>query len=93
MKEKLLAAQRGGIKIVLIPEENVKDLAEIPDNIKGTLDLRPVKWFDQVLEIALEVNPKELCQQKEENAPEDVVISQQSSAVSEELNSTNVTKH
>ncbi len=93
LKEKLLAAQRGGIKIVLIPEENVKDLAEIPDNIKGTLDLRPVKWFDQVLEIALEVNPKTICQQKEETELEDVVISQQSVVSNEELNSTNVTKH
>ena len=53
LKEKLLAAHRGGIKTVLIPEENVKDLAEIPDNIKNRLDIHPVKWIDQVLEMAL----------------------------------------
>ena len=50
LKEKLLAAHRGGIKTVLIPEENVKDLTEIPDNIKNRLDIHPVKWIDQVLE-------------------------------------------
>ena len=50
LKEKLLAAHRGGIKTVLIPEENVKDLAEIPDNIKNRLDIHPVKWIDQVLD-------------------------------------------
>ncbi len=57
LKEKLLAAQRGGIKVVLIPEENIKDLAEIPDNIKNKLDIHPVKWIDQVLEMALERKP------------------------------------
>ncbi|MFZ5503031.1 MAG: endopeptidase La [Pseudomonadota bacterium] len=60
LKEKLLAAQRGGIKIVLIPEENTKDLAEIPDNIKNKLDIHPVKWIDQVLELALERKPEPL---------------------------------
>jgi ATP-dependent Lon protease len=58
LKEKLLAAQRGGIKIVLIPEENTKDLAEIPDNIKNKLDIHPVRWIDQVLEMALERKPE-----------------------------------
>ncbi len=57
LKEKLLAAHRGGIKIVLIPEDNVKDLAEIPDNIKNRLDIHPVKWIDQVLDLALERKP------------------------------------
>jgi ATP-dependent Lon protease len=57
LKEKLLAAQRGGIKIVLIPEENVKDLAEIPDKVKNSLDIHPVKWIDQVLDMALERKP------------------------------------
>lgn len=57
LKEKLLAAHRGGIKIVMIPEPNVKDLAEIPENIKNRLDIHPVKWIDQVLEIALERMP------------------------------------
>ena len=60
LKEKLLAAHRGGIKIVLIPEENVKDLVEIADNIKSKLDIRPVKWIDQVLENALERAPEPL---------------------------------
>jgi ATP-dependent Lon protease len=59
LKEKLLAAQRGGIKVVLIPEENTKDLAEIPDNIKNKLEIHPVKWIDQVLEMALERMPEE----------------------------------
>jgi ATP-dependent Lon protease len=58
LKEKLLAAHRGGIKTVLIPEQNVKDLAEIPENIKNYLDIHPVKWIDEVLELALERVPK-----------------------------------
>ena len=57
LKEKLLAAHRGGIKTVLIPEDNVKDLAEIPDNIKSRLEIIPVKWIDKVLELALERHP------------------------------------
>jgi len=57
LKEKLLAALRGGIKTVLIPEENVKDLQEIPDNVKSGLEIVPVKWIDKVLEIALERSP------------------------------------
>ncbi len=58
LKEKLLAAHRGGIKTVMIPEQNVKDLVEIPDNVKNRLDIHPVKWIDQVLEIALERLPE-----------------------------------
>jgi len=54
LKEKLLAAHRGGIATVLIPSENEKDLAEIPDNIKDKLDIRAVKWIDEVLDVALE---------------------------------------
>src|SRR6185369_13038366 len=57
LKEKLLAAHRGGIKTVMIPEENVKDLVDIPDNIKNKLEIVPVKWIDKVLEIALERQP------------------------------------
>jgi ATP-dependent Lon protease len=53
LKEKLLAALRGGIKTVLIPEENVKDLQEIPENVKNGLEIIPVKWIDKALEIAL----------------------------------------
>jgi len=60
LKEKLLAALRGGIRTVLIPEENVKDLAEIPDNVKNRLELVPVKWIDRVLEIALTQQPRPL---------------------------------
>ena len=53
MKEKLLAAHRGGIKTVLIPEENAKDLAEISDSIKGGLEIIPVSRMDEVLKVAL----------------------------------------
>ena len=60
LKEKLLAAHRGGVKIVLIPEENVKDLQEIPENVKNNLEIVPVKWIDQVLQIALEKVPQPL---------------------------------
>src|SRR5450830_1394392 len=60
LKEKLLAAHRGGIKTVLIPEENAKDLAEIPDNVKNKLEIVPVRWIDKVLEIALERQPTPL---------------------------------
>ena len=58
LKEKLLAALRGGIRQVLIPQENVKDLAEIPDNVKGKLDIQPVRWIDEVLQHALERMPE-----------------------------------
>jgi ATP-dependent Lon protease len=58
LKEKLLAAHRGNIRTVLIPEENVKDLAEIPDNVKNSLEIVPVKWIDTVLERALERMPE-----------------------------------
>jgi ATP-dependent Lon protease len=60
LKEKLLAAHRGGIKTVLIPEENVKDLIEIPDNVKNSIEIIPVRWIDKVLEKALETMPKAL---------------------------------
>jgi ATP-dependent Lon protease len=60
LKEKLLAAHRGGIKTVIIPEENEPDLKEIPDNIKADLTIKPVKWIDEVLQIALERMPEPL---------------------------------
>jgi ATP-dependent Lon protease len=60
LKEKLLAALRGGIKTVLIPEENTKDLQEIPENVKSGLEIVPVKWIDKVLEVALERRPTPL---------------------------------
>jgi ATP-dependent Lon protease len=65
LKEKLLAAHRGGIKTVLIPDENVKDLVEIPDNVKNKLEIVPVKWIDKVLEIALERAPEPLAEPDE----------------------------
>ena len=60
LKEKLLAAHRGGIKTVIIPEENVRDLKEIPENIKQDLLIKPVKWIDEVLQIALQYAPEPL---------------------------------
>jgi ATP-dependent Lon protease len=66
LKEKLLAALRGGIKTVLIPEENAKDLQEIPENVKNNLEIVPVRWIDKVLEIALVRMPQPL--QEEEPA-------------------------
>jgi ATP-dependent Lon protease len=64
LKEKLLAALRGGIKTVIIPEENAKDLAEIPDNVKLGLEIVPVKWIDKVLAIALERQPVALTEEE-----------------------------
>ncbi|CAJ1767952.1 endopeptidase La [Aeromonas salmonicida] len=58
LKEKLLAAHRGGIKRVLIPKENERDLEEIPDNVKQDLEIYPVRWIDEVLELALQDNPQ-----------------------------------
>ena len=69
LKEKLLAAHRGGIKTVLIPEDNVKDLVEIPDNIKNRLEIRPVKWIEQVLAAALERMPEPLTEDDAKHAP------------------------
>jgi ATP-dependent Lon protease len=60
LKEKLLAAHRGGIKTVIIPEENVRDLKEIPENIKQDLQIKAVKWIDEVLQIALQYMPEPL---------------------------------
>jgi ATP-dependent Lon protease len=64
LKEKLLAALRGGIMTVLIPEENAKDLQEIPDNVKNGLEIIPVKWIDQVLKVALERMPVPLTEEE-----------------------------
>jgi ATP-dependent Lon protease len=62
LKEKLLAARRGGIKTVLIPDENRRDLTDMPDNVKEDLDIRPVKWIDEVLEVALTHMPEALAE-------------------------------
>jgi ATP-dependent Lon protease len=67
LKEKLLAAHRGGIKTVLIPSQNVKDLAEIPENIKNHLDIHPVQWIDEVLALALASQPVPLLEKTEVN--------------------------
>jgi ATP-dependent Lon protease len=69
LKEKLLAAVRGGLTRALIPEENVKDLTEIPDNIKNKLEIIPVRWIDQVLEQALESMPQPLPDEPAAAAP------------------------
>ncbi|CAH0445710.1 Lon protease [Ralstonia syzygii subsp. syzygii] len=70
LKEKLLAAHRGGIKLVLIPEENVKDLADIPDNVKNSIEIVPVRWIDKVLELALMRKPEPLPEEEPKPAPE-----------------------
>ena len=67
LKEKLLAAHRGGIPTVLIPDENEKDLAEIPENIKAKLKIIPVRWVDQVLEVALIHQPAPLPESQEQS--------------------------
>ncbi|TNF88797.1 MAG: endopeptidase La, partial [Gammaproteobacteria bacterium] len=83
LKEKLLAAHRGGITKVLIPEENEKDLAEIPDNIKAKLEIIPVRWIDQVLEVALAHQPTPLPegQETEADAPKAKAKDKKSSSV------------
>ena len=75
LKEKLLAAHRGGIRTVIIPQENARDLKEIPDNIKADLDIRPVKSIDEVLEVALERMPEAISDEEyhRSHAPERVV--------------------
>ncbi len=85
LKEKLLAAVRGGLAKVLIPEENVRDLAEIPDNIKNKLEIVPVKWIDQVLELALERVPQAL--------PEDAAATAQANEKSENPPAQSVVTH
>src|SRR5690606_7490179 len=60
LKEKLLAAHRGGIRTVIIPHENLKDLKEIPDKIKEEIEIIPAKWIDEVLQVALQYMPKPL---------------------------------
>jgi ATP-dependent Lon protease len=71
LKEKLLAAHRGGITTVIIPEENVKDLQDIPENVKNKLEIVPVKWIDRVLEVALERVPEALPDEEPVKAAEE----------------------
>ena len=66
LKEKLLAAHRGGIRTVIIPHDNLKDLKEIPDNIKQDIEIIPAKWIDEVLQVALQYMPKPLTEEGEE---------------------------
>ncbi|WP_339937805.1 endopeptidase La [Undibacterium luofuense] len=84
LKEKLLAAQRGGIKTVLIPEDNAKDLADIPESVKNKLEIIPVRWIDKVLEVALERQPEPV----KEDAPVEAV-----QAKPESTNESAVIKH
>jgi len=82
LKEKLLAAHRGGIKTVLIPQQNVKDLAEIPENIKNQLDIHPVQWIDEVLALALATMPQPLADVAE---VKDVAAKEAPTSVSEAI--------
>ncbi len=66
LKEKLLAAHRGGIKTVLIPHDNERDLEDIPKNIKQSLEIKPVRWIDEVLQLALRSTPKPLVKNKDD---------------------------
>jgi len=74
LKEKLLAAHRGGIKTVIIPDENERDLADIPKNIKQELDIHPVKWIDQALEIALQHMPVPLKSDESQNKDSETIV-------------------
>lgn len=82
LKEKLLAAQRGGIKTVMIPEQNVKDLADIPDNVKNTLEIIPVRWIDRVLEVALEKMPTPLSDEELARITAEAVAAKSAPAIS-----------
>ncbi|MBM3388993.1 MAG: endopeptidase La [Betaproteobacteria bacterium] len=71
LKEKLLASHRGGIKTVMIPEENVKDLQDIPENVKNHIEIVPVKWIDKVLEVALAGKPQPLPDEEAVSSPKE----------------------
>jgi ATP-dependent Lon protease len=90
LKEKLLAAHRGGIKLALIPEENVKDLIDIPDNVKNAIEIVPVRWIDKVLELALERLPEAL----PDPSPEELAKkASEASKANEKVSSGDVLKH
>jgi ATP-dependent Lon protease len=90
LKEKLLAAHRGGIKLALIPEENVKDLIDIPDNVKNAIEIIPVRWIDKVLELSLERMPEAL----PDPSPEELAKkAAEASKASEKVSSGDVLKH
>jgi ATP-dependent Lon protease len=86
LKEKLLAAHRGGIETVIIPDDNRKDLADIPKNILASLDIKSVKWIDQVLEIAMQRMPTPL-------PPEDTAINTKNETKSTNPSGENVRAH
>ncbi|MFM7025814.1 MAG: endopeptidase La, partial [Limnohabitans sp.] len=81
LKEKLLAALRGGIKTALIPEDNVKDLQEIPENVKNGLEIVPVKWIDQVLDVALESKPVPLSSEEVSASISAAALTQEKEAI------------
>jgi ATP-dependent Lon protease len=93
LKEKLLAALRGGIKTVLIPEDNAKDLQEIPDNVKSGLNIVPVRWIDKVLELALERSPVPLPVLPEDSVESQAVAAQGAVAKTTDSTATDATKH
>jgi ATP-dependent Lon protease len=82
LKEKLLAAHRGGIKTIIIPEENERDLKEIPDNIKADLSIKPVKWIDEVLDLALQFSPTAIVHHEGELTVESVKESSGNGSIS-----------
>ena len=86
----MLFRSRGGIKLALIPEENVKDLIDIPDNVKNAIEIVPVRWIDKVLELALERMPEAL----PEPTPEELAKkAAEASKASEAAASSKVLKH
>jgi len=93
LKEKLLAALRGGIKTVLIPEENVKDLRDIPDNVKNLLDIVPVRWIDRVLEMALQTLPVPLSDEQVSRLAAEHLASKAAATTSTIVTGTSTAKH
>ncbi len=85
LKEKLLAAHRGGIKLALIPEENVKDLQDIPDNVKNSIEIVPVRWIEKVLELALERMPEPIPEDEPKEAKPAEVGDAKSDAAAAEM--------
>ncbi len=93
LKEKLLAAHRGGIKLVMIPKENEKDLSEVPENVKKGLDIRPVKWIDEVLALALERAPVALNEDEDLDEEETTPVTAPVAATVEEEDSNPTRPH
>ncbi len=85
LKEKLLAAARGGIKTVIIPEENRRNLDDVPESIKGGLDIHPVRWIDEVLELALSRSPEPLTEEMMRQAEEAAKVAAEKSGASDSI--------